>query len=59
LIYNLTNPVDDPIELSIYAEFKTGDRLIELESKLIAQENLGPERDAVSAYILAVHSQSR
>ena len=42
LIYNLTNPVDDPIGLSIYGEIKSGDRLIELESKLIAQKNLGP-----------------
>jgi len=42
LIYNLTNPVDDPIGLSIYGEVKAGDRLVELESKLIAQKNLGP-----------------
>jgi len=42
LIYNLTNPVDDPIGLSIYGEIKAGDRLLELESKLIAQKNLGP-----------------
>ena len=42
LIYNLTNPVDDPIGLSIYGEMKAGDRLVELESKLIAQKNLGP-----------------
>ncbi len=42
LIYNLTNPVVDPIGLSIYGELRTGDRLIELESKLIAQKNFGP-----------------
>ena len=42
LIYNLTNPVDDPLGLSIYAEIKAGYRLIELESKLIAQKNFGP-----------------
>ena len=41
LIYNLTNPVDDPIGLSIYGESKAGDRLIELESKLVAQKNFG------------------
>jgi hypothetical protein len=41
LIYNLTNPVVDPIGLSIYGEIKAGDRLIELESKLIAQKNFG------------------
>src|SRR6266576_849535 len=33
LIYNLTNPVDDPIGLSIYGEIKAGDRLVELEEK--------------------------
>jgi hypothetical protein len=42
VIYNLTNPVIDPVGLSIYGELKGGDRLIELESKLIAQKNLGP-----------------
>ncbi len=41
LIYNLTNPVDDPIGLSMYGEIKAGDRLVELESKLIAQKNFG------------------
>ena len=33
LIYNLTNPVVDPVGLSAYCELKGGDRLIELESK--------------------------
>ena len=42
LIYNLTNPVIDPVGLSIYGELRAGDRLIELESKVIAQKNLGP-----------------
>jgi len=42
LIYNLSNPVIDPVGLSIYQEIRTGDRLLELESKLIAQKNLGP-----------------
>jgi len=42
LIYNLTNPVVDPVGLSMYAELRAGDRLLELESKLIAQKNLGP-----------------
>ncbi len=39
LIYNLTNPVVDPVGLSIYGELRVGNRLIELESKLIAQKN--------------------
>src|SRR6266700_3984822 len=42
LIYNLTNPVVDPVGLSIYQEYKGGDRLFEWESKLIAQKKLGP-----------------
>ena len=30
LIYNLTNPIVDPVGLSIYGELRVGDRLIEL-----------------------------
>ena len=41
LIYNLTNPVVDPLGLSVYEEIKAGDRIFELESKLIAQKNFG------------------
>ena len=40
-IYNLTNPVIDPIGVSIYQEVRAGDRLAEWESKLIAQKNYG------------------
>ncbi len=54
LIYNLTNPVDDPIGLSVYGEFKAGDRLVELESKLIAQKNFGPLILAYNATLEAV-----
>jgi len=41
LIYNLTNPVADPIGLAVYQEFQAGYRRFESESKLIAQKNLG------------------
>jgi len=41
LIYNLSNPVVDPVGLSIYQEYKGGDRLFEWESKVIAQKNYG------------------
>jgi hypothetical protein len=41
-IYNLTNPVVDAIGTSIYQEIKIGDRLVESESKFIAQKNFGP-----------------
>jgi hypothetical protein len=54
LIYNLTNPVDDPIGLSFYGEIKAGDRLVELESKLIAQKNFGPLILAYNATMEAV-----
>src|SRR6266542_1440348 len=54
LIYNLTNPVVDPIGLSIYGELRAGDRLIELESKLIAQKNFGPLILAYNATLEAV-----
>jgi hypothetical protein len=54
LIYNLTNPVDDPVGLSIYGEIKAGDRLVELESKLIAQKNFGPLILAYNATLEAV-----
>jgi hypothetical protein len=41
-IYNLSNPVVDPVGLSVYQEIKAGDRVFEVESKLIAQKNFGP-----------------
>jgi hypothetical protein len=41
-IYNLTNPVIDPVGLAVYEEIKAGDRIFESESKLIAQKNIGP-----------------
>jgi hypothetical protein len=54
LIYNLTNPVIDPIGLSLYQEYKVGDRLFEWESKLIAQKNFGPLILAYNATLEAV-----
>ena len=54
MIYNPTNPVDDPIGVSVYGEVEAGDRLIELESKLIAQKNFGPLILAYNATLEAV-----
>jgi hypothetical protein len=54
LIYNLSNPVIDPVGLSIYQEIKAGDRLVEWESKIIAQKNLGPLILAYNATLEAV-----
>jgi hypothetical protein len=54
LIYNLTNPVIDPLGLSIYQEYKIGDELFEWESKLIAQKNFGPLILAYNATLEAV-----
>jgi hypothetical protein len=42
LIYNLTNPVIDPIGISLYQEIGGGRRAFESETKLIAQKNFGP-----------------
>ena len=42
LIYNLTNPVADPLGLALYGEGKIGDQLLELETKFIVQKDLGP-----------------
>ena len=41
LLYNLTNPVIDPVGLSVYQEIQVGRQHFELESKLIAQKNFG------------------
>jgi hypothetical protein len=41
LIYNLSNPVLDPVGLSLYQEISVGRQHFELESKLIAQKNFG------------------
>lgn len=41
LIYNLTNPVADPVGLAVYQEYKAGRHLFEWESKVIAQKNIG------------------
>jgi hypothetical protein len=54
LIYNFTNPVIDPIGLSIYQEIRGGDELIECESKIIAQKNFGPLILAYNATVEAV-----
>jgi hypothetical protein len=54
LIYNLTNPVVDPLGLSIYDEIRAGDRVFELESKVIAQKDLGPLILAYNATLDAV-----
>jgi hypothetical protein len=40
-IYNLSNPVIDPIGLSLYQEISVARRHFESESKLIAQKNFG------------------
>jgi hypothetical protein len=54
LMYNLTSPATDPIGLALYAEIKAGDRLLELESKVIAQKNFGRLVFAYNATLEAV-----
>lgn len=41
-IYNLTDPNTSPFGSALYGEIKAGDGLIELESKLLLQKNVGP-----------------
>lgn len=52
-IYNLTNPVADPIGLALYGEVKLGDQLFELEGKIILQKDMGPWTVAYNATIEA------
>jgi hypothetical protein len=54
LIYSLTNPVIDPLGLAAYEEIRVGDRVFELESKLIAQKDIGPLILAYNATLEAV-----
>lgn len=41
-IYNLTNPVTDPLGLALYGEVQVGDQKFELEGKIIAEKIVGP-----------------
>ena len=41
LIYNLSNPVIDPVGISLYEEISAARQHFELETKLIAQKNFG------------------
>lgn len=41
-IYNLSNPVTDPLGLALYGEIQIGDQKLELESKLIVEKDIGP-----------------
>ena len=54
LIYNLTNPVADPIGISLYQEISAGRRFLESETKLIAQKNVGP---LILAYNLTLEAE--
>jgi hypothetical protein len=54
LIYNLTNPIVDPVGLSVYQEYRAGRRFFEWESKVIAQKNLGRWILAYNATLEAV-----
>src|SRR6266576_6867385 len=54
LIYNLTNPVLHPVGVSLYQEYRGGNRLFEWESKLIAQKNFGRWILAYNATLEAV-----
>ena len=53
-IYNLTNPVTDPVGLSLYGEIQLGDEKFELEGKLILEKDFGP---LVLAYNLTLEAE--
>lgn len=40
-IYNLTDPVEDPIGIALYGEYKGGDEKQVIETKLLLQKNIG------------------
>ena len=42
VIYNLTDPINDPLGTALYGEVKLGDQKFALEGKLLAQKDLGP-----------------
>jgi hypothetical protein len=54
VIHNLTNPVTDPIGISLYQEISAGRRIFESETKLIAQKNFGP---LILAYNLTLEAE--
>jgi hypothetical protein len=54
LIYNLSNPVLHPVGISLYQEYRGGNRVFEWESKLIAQKNFGRLILAYNATLEAV-----
>lgn len=54
VIHNLTNPVTDPIGISLYQEVSAGRRAFESETKLIAQRNFGP---LILAYNLTLEAE--
>jgi hypothetical protein len=54
LIYNLTNPVVDPVGISLYQEIGAGRRALEWETKIIAQRNFGP---LILAYNLTLEAE--
>ena len=54
LIYNLSNPVLHPVGVSLYQEYRAGNRLFEWESKVITQKNLGRWILAYNATLEAV-----
>ncbi|MBI1338302.1 MAG: hypothetical protein GC164_15275 [Phycisphaera sp.] len=54
LVYRLTDPVEDPIGVALYGELLIGDKVIELEGKLLLQKNLGPW---IVAYNLVIEAE--
>jgi len=54
IVYQIYNPEKAPLGLAVYEEIEGGDRIFGSESKLLAQENLGPIVLAYNATFEAV-----
>ena len=52
-IYNLSDPVTDPVGLALYGEIQIGDEKLELEGKFIVEKQLGPITLAYNASLEA------
>ena len=59
LIYNLSNPVSDPLGVALYGEVKLGDEVFELEGKILLQKDIGSWTIAYNATIEAEWEHER
>jgi hypothetical protein len=58
-IYQILNPVTDPIGLALYVEPEFGPRTRELEWRIILQKNLFDDRLIIAANIMGAHEREQ